>query len=78
MRRALSSVRRLLLASWLRASPSGSAAAGPMSIADGVTRKVTQEFQYTVSSDNQILTFSWLKGSEGRLVVYWVLVYEKK
>jgi hypothetical protein len=47
-------------------------------IADGVSRKVTQEFQYTVSSDNKTLTFSWLKGSEGRLVVYWVLVYERE
>jgi hypothetical protein len=47
-------------------------------IADGITRKVTQEFQYTVSSDNKILTFSWIKSSEGRLVAYWVLVYERE
>ena len=47
-------------------------------IADPLTRKVTQEFQYTVSSDNKMLTFSWVKGREGRLVVYWVLVYERE
>ena len=46
--------------------------------ADRVNGDATQEFQYTVSSDDKTLTFSWLKGSPAKVVVRWVLVYERE
>jgi len=47
-------------------------------IADRQTEKVTEVLQYTVSSDGKILTFTWIKGSQDKPVLHWVLVYDKE
>ena len=46
--------------------------------ADKRTGKITQVFQYSVSSDNNSLTFSWIEGGKDKQVVKWVLVYDKE
>jgi hypothetical protein len=47
-------------------------------IGDPGTRKVTEMFKHAVSSDNKILTISWIKGVPDQPVVHWVLVYDRE
>jgi len=47
-----------------------------MLIADTRIRKVTQVFQYSVSSDDKTLTFSWWKTGEDK--PFLKMVYDKE